>query len=152
MPEIVLGRVVAITAFDGGPLSPSAAEAKRGWTREGDVLWTSRVDDPVRLPICEPAEWYVFDARGTSPQSEIFACYGGFRLDDTEELLHQNPTWERQTFATARGLQQLFWEEIERVKPTAYLSASCGDFFHFVSRAELFRDVPVVVRALTESD
>ena len=37
-PEVLIGKYLVITAFDGGPLTPNPEEAKGGWIVYGSTL------------------------------------------------------------------------------------------------------------------
>ncbi|HKG93141.1 MAG TPA: hypothetical protein VKA84_14650 [Gemmatimonadaceae bacterium] len=103
----VVGRFVAVTAFDSGPLGLLPEEAAAGWRRVGDVAFSPRVPSPDALPTAGYDEWYVFrEPPAPFEVADTFVNYAGFTLRDSAE----------------RRLRERFWAELARLRPVAYLS------------------------------
>ena len=49
-PEIVLGKFVAVTAFDSAPLVPTEEERANGWDSQFGIAYSPRVADPKAVP------------------------------------------------------------------------------------------------------
>ena len=120
VPAVVLGRRVAVTSFDSGPLTPGEEEKAAGWFREGEVLWTSPITDSAALPCGEYDEWYVFADYVRLPPIEVFVNFSDLSLRELQPLLDANPTWDRRMFASALERQERFWAQISTLKPRSY--------------------------------
>jgi hypothetical protein len=99
-PAVVLGRYVAITSFDSGPLVPTDDEKSAGWKSRGNVTYSPKVQNIATLPRADYDEWYIFGGPidlGTSHLGEnvfeapkeqghvsVFVNYG-FALDPPRE-------------------------------------------------------------------
>jgi hypothetical protein len=145
-PEVVLGKYVAITSMDSGPLVPSDGETAAGWEARGKIAYSPRIQDIKALPRAGWDEWYIFDKPtdlGTShleenifeaPQEQghvsVFVNYRfALHLPEMEEL------------AT------LFWQQIAQIRPESFVADN--DYLNFVSaNRTLFAGVCNVVRAL----
>lgn len=138
-PEIVVGKYVAVTAFDSGPLVPTKEESANGWHSQFGIAYSPRVADPGDIPHdnCYD-EWYVFNeptviGRIAEQQANIFERW---QTDDTLFQFvnfHLGLNVEEQ-----KALAGLFWMQIRRIQPEVYV-ADCQDFVTFVSKnKELF--------------
>jgi hypothetical protein len=125
IPEIVLGRVVAVTLCDSGGLVLSPDELVAGWTSDGIVAFSPIVTDPKILPTCGWDEWYVLDVRRELPELDVFVNYGGL-TPSSAPLGPLDPTWdrgaaeERVRFETERAEQ--FWCQLLSIRPIAFLA------------------------------
>jgi hypothetical protein len=59
-PDVVLGKYVAITSFDGGPLVPTSGERLLGWESRGRIAYSPKIQNVASLPRAEYDEWYIF--------------------------------------------------------------------------------------------
>ncbi|HZR66363.1 MAG TPA: hypothetical protein VFA85_14550 [Terriglobales bacterium] len=145
-PEIVLGKFIAITSLDSGALALNDEERAAGWESRGDIAYSPKVQDITGLPRAGYDEWYVFKTPsdlGTShiaanifevPQEHghvsVFVNYG-FALSPPERA----------------HLADLFWAQLERIRPESYISDN--DYLTFVSANKaLFSGVVAAVKAL----
>jgi hypothetical protein len=136
-PEIVLGRLVAVVAFDSGPLKPTQDEKKRGWREDGNVAWSPVVTSVDILPHDGYDEWYIFVAFIPFQPSELFVNLGGFGLRDPEYLLKDlDPTWDRsliiENTERIRSIQERFWSQLALTRAESYLAD--GDELIFATR------------------
>lgn len=149
-PEIVVGKYLAVTSIDSGPLRLTEEERRQGWWTseagrffqgtswnppvfrdEWKVAYSPRIASIHGLPnetheeCCAGFdEWYVFDGPVEAGDIESFVNWGGFRLYD--------PEFE---WCTER-----FWSQMERTQPESYIAE--GTVFMVVTRdAGLFRRV-----------
>ena len=60
-PEVVLGRYIAITSIDSGPLAPTEEETAGGWATRGKVAYGRTIQNIKALPRAGWDEWYIFD-------------------------------------------------------------------------------------------
>jgi hypothetical protein len=146
-PNVVLGKYVAITSFDSGPLVPTNKEKAAGWENRSNIAYSSKIQNVAGLPRAEYDEWCIFDDPtdlGTShlgenvfevPQEEghvsVFVNYG-FALHPPERT----------------SLATLFWPQMERVRPESYVADN--DYLTFVSASRtLFASVLNALKALS---
>ncbi len=146
-PDVVLGKYVAITSFDSGPLVLTDEEKAAGWESRGKVAYSPKVQNVASLPRAGYDEWYIFrdpSDLGTShlaenvfevPQEQghvsVFVNYG-FALHPPERA----------------GLATLFWPQIERIRPESYIADH--DYLTFVSvNKTLFSSVLDAIKALS---
>jgi hypothetical protein len=141
-PEIVLGKYLAVTCIDGGPLRLTDQDMKAGWwtSEAGRVFvgaaWAppeyrddwKAADSPQMASIhglpnetrrkCRAGydEWYVVDHPLDAEEIETFVGWGGFRLYDPEFQ------WRLDRF----------WSRIARSNPESYLAD--GTLFTVVTR------------------
>src|SRR5579859_3093743 len=80
-PEIVLGKYVAITAFDSSPWTPTQDERALGWRQDGRVAWSPKVLRTNLPPYEQYDEWYVFPSPSAFQPQEVFVNLG-FGLRD----------------------------------------------------------------------
>ena len=144
-PEVVLGKYVAITSFDSGPLVLSDEEKMAGWASRSNIAYSPKIQEVAILPRDTYDEWYIFGSPvdlGTShlrenvfevPQEErhvsVFVNYG-FALHPPERA----------------GLAYLFWPQMERIRPESYVADNY--YLTFVSANKtLFASVLDAVKA-----
>ena len=139
-PEVVLGKYVAITSLDSGPVDPDDELKSAGWESRKGIAYSPPVQDIERLTLGGCDEWYVFDApadlgRALSGnvfttsiepgQVAVFVNYCGFALHDP----------------SMQDLIALFWKQIDWVQPRCFIAD--GDVcLNFATRdKELFSRV-----------
>lgn len=141
-PQAVLGKYIAVTSFDSGPLLPNDEELSQGWQTRKNIAYSPGIQSVEKLPYGDCGgfdEWYVFNAPtdlGRLVEGNIFEAllqpgnvavfvnYGGFAL--------HAPTMQE--------LVDLFWPQVERISPESYIAD--GDVLNFVSRdKDLFATV-----------
>jgi hypothetical protein len=59
-PDVVLGKYVAITSLDSGPLVSTDEEKAAGWENRGNIAYSPKVQDVGSLPRADYDEWYTF--------------------------------------------------------------------------------------------
>ncbi len=145
-PEVVLGKYVAITSFDSGPLPLNEDEKSAGWESRRGVAYSPKIQSVKKLPFENYDEWYVFSSAFELGQvtstnvlktplrpGEIaaFVNYGGFRVHAPDVPVMQETI-------------DLFWGQLESIHPESYLAD--GDFLNFVCRnKDLFTSVRKVL-------
>jgi hypothetical protein len=146
-PDVVVGKYIAITSFDSGPLVPTDEEKAAGWESRSNIAYSPKIQDVASLPRAEYDEWYIFGSPvdlGTShleenvfevPQEQghvsVFVNYG-FALHPPERT----------------SLANLFWPQMERIRPESYVADN--DYLTFVSANKiLFVSVLYAVKALS---
>ena len=143
-PQVVIGKYIAITSFDSGPLPLNEIEKNAGWESRKGAGYSPKVQTVETLPFEEYNEWYVlqspFDLGQISqtdvlkyplPSGEIavFVNYGGFRLHMPDVPAMQD-------------LIKLFWRQLDSINPESYIAD--GDLQNFACRN---KDLFAAVRA-----
>jgi hypothetical protein len=59
-PDVVLGKYIAITSLDSGPLVPTSEENAAGWESRGKIAYSPKIQNGASLPRAEYDEWYIF--------------------------------------------------------------------------------------------
>lgn len=148
-PQLVIGRFVAVTAFDSGSLVLTQQEVADGWNSKSGIAYSPKISDLKSLPYdnCYD-EWYVFDAR---TEIGTLAEQGGnifepLNKDTVSQFVnyHLGLHLEEQ-----EPLAQLFWIQIHRLQPIVYL-ADCQSYSTVVSKdKELFTIIREGIRRLS---
>ena len=148
-PQAVVGKYVAVTSLDSGPMALTDAEKRDGWRSRNEIAYSSEIQyaENVRTERSPGGcagfnEWYVsnspfdlgeiwhgnvFEAPITPGQVCRFVNFGpGFALHNPEYL----------------RLVSLFWKQLDWIQPESYI-ADTDMLLTFVSRNE---DIFVAVR------
>jgi hypothetical protein len=146
-PDVVLGKYIAITSFDSGPLALTDEEKAVGWESRSNIAYSPKVQAVSRVPRSCYEEWYIFDGPvdlGTShlgenvfevPQApghvSVLVNYG-FALHPPDRT----------------SLANLFWSQMERIRADSYVADN--DYLTFVSADKaLFVSVFKAVKAIS---
>jgi hypothetical protein len=148
-PQAVVGKYVAVTSLDSGPMALTDAEKRGGWRSRNEIAYSPQIQSAEngrteRLPdgCASFNEWYVFnspfdlgelwhgnvfEAPITRGQVCTFVNFGpGFALHNPEMA----------------SLVSLFWKQLDWIQPESYI-ADADMLLTFVSRNE---DIFVAVR------
>jgi hypothetical protein len=121
--ELVLGKYLAVTSMDSGPLILSDSERGAGWITRGGIAYSPQIESVEGLAHDGFDEWYVFNAPvdlGETVAGNIFEAplgsgrvgvfvnFYGFRVDDLD------PLWQ--------SLTSLFWKQLEWIQPESYIA------------------------------
>jgi hypothetical protein len=141
-----LGKYVAVTSLDSGPLFLSEEEKIAGWQSRNDIAYSPQVQLPDQLPHGGFDEWYVFD----SPK-DLGQLWRGNVFETPKAAGHIADFVNFGDFAPhnpeVQALLSLFWEQLERIQPESYV-ADGNAFLTFVSRdKQIFA---AVCRAMTD--
>ena len=146
-PRVVLGKHLAVTSFDSGPLALVDVPDPTHWRSEGSIAYSSPIESTNSLPQRVGFdEWYVFDhstelgevRRGNvfegpliPKQLRVFVNFAGFSFRRPE----------------VKALTDLYWQQLEWISPLSYIAD--GTSLSFVTRdMQAFEDV---CRAFGES-
>jgi hypothetical protein len=134
LPRMFLGKYVAVTSIDSGPLILETEDLLDGWQSRNDIAYSPKVQSVEKLQHGQCAgfdEWYVFEdppELGRVIEENIFETelgpgklavfvnYGGFGFH----------------YPGIRDLTDLFWKQLEWIRPELYVAD--GDLLSFVSR------------------
>lgn len=147
MPEIALGKYVAITSIDSGALALNETDRATGWQSRDRIAYSPKVQTIDSLPREGWDEWYIsekpFDL-GTSHLGEnIFEVpHGPGHISDFVNFgfaFHRDED---------HSLARLFWQQMEWIHPESYMSDN--NFLSFATVNEpIFEKVHQAVKALT---
>lgn len=157
-PDVVVGKYLAVTSIDSGPLRITEEEKKEGWwtseaakvftatswsgpdyDNRGTVAYSPRITSIHGLPnethveCCDGFdEWWVFEQPVTAGEMQVFVNWGGFRLYDPDYA------W----------CADRLWKQIERLAPESYIGdgtaftfATCNSALFAHVLAEFSRDL-----------
>ena|SRR5882757_11583514 len=146
-PEVALGKYIAITSIDSGPLIITDKEKTAGWTSREQIAYSPKVEGVESLPRAGWDEWYIFGGPtdlGTSHLGEnIFEVPQ--EQGHVSVLVNYGLSLHR---ADLSDLVTMFWEQIERIRPESYMADN--DCLNFVSlNKPLFAHVHDAVKALS---
>jgi hypothetical protein len=145
-PVALLGKYVAVTSLDSGPLFLTEDEKIAGWQSRNDVAYSPQIRSPEQLRHGGFDEWFIFN----SPK-ELGQLWSGnvFEIPTTADHIAAFVNFG--DFAPHNpelvGLLNPFWEQLERIQPESYV-ADGNAFLTFASReSQIFT---FVCRAMSE--
>lgn len=124
--ELVVGKYVAIVAYDGEPYRLRSDEIKAGWQQSNSVALSPVVQRPLELPVNQFDEWYIFPRLTPFMIKESFINYGGFSLSDKKidnpflSKAYQKKLNEHSVTGSAK--EERFWKQLELVEPETYIA------------------------------
>lgn len=138
-PELVVGKRVAVTAIDGGPLRLSPEELLHGWEQRDQVAVSPRMAHPSSVPAAGHGdEWYVFvDVVPEFANIDVFVNYGRFSPLPVD-VTGWDDTWDWTTRRQMEARQDQFWAQLRALEPWAYIAG--GDLLTLVTKSEDDRD------------
>ncbi len=144
--DIVVGKYVAVSAYEGAPLKLTGDEMQLGWQQHSKLSLSPIIQRPSEIPQNQLDEWYTFVDLKPLSISEIFINYGGFSLAQSASDNPFLPDSVKQKNTKENSIlnqrQKRFWAQIESCKPESFLAES--DKLIVVSRD------PTVVAELKE--
>ena len=132
--SLLIGRVVWISAFDGGPMRLSPGEVERGWSACAGLAVSPPVEASTALPYDNYDEWWIDVAHDPPLRGLTFVNDGGFRLAGLERMKREaHPTWDvRDVHDHIASQQQQFWTAFWA--SGAEMFVSCNGLFNFAAR------------------
>jgi hypothetical protein len=140
-PQAVVGKFVAVTSFDSGPLALSDVENASGWEARENIAYSPAVVDVATLPHDLYDEWYVstspmnlgnlappgkniFESSVGEGELFTFVNFGGFALHRADDT----------------SLADLFWKQLDAIRCELYIAD--GDFLTIVcADKKLFSEI-----------
>lgn len=146
-PSVALGKYIAITSFDSGPLVTTNEERAAGWESRSNIAYSPKVQDVASLPRAEYDEWYIFGG----PVDLGINHLGENVFEVPQEQGHVS-AFVNYGFALhppeRASLVTLFWPQMARIRPESYVADN--DYLTFVSANNtLFASVLSAVKALS---
>ena len=143
--DLVLGKYLAITSFDSGPLQLTEEERSAGWVSQGDIAYSPAIQDVNMVPREYFSEVYIFAAPAdlgmlADPQRNIF---------ESEMQPGQVHTFVNFDFGfhdpEYANLTRMFWQQLGWMKAESYLAEN--DYLIFVTaNAKVFSSVYEALR------
>ena len=146
-PDVALGKYIAITSIDSGPLVPTDKEKAAGWEIRGQIAYSHRVENVESLPRARWDEWYIFG----SP-IDLGTSHLGENIFEVPQEAGHVSVLVNYCFALHRpemkDLGTLFWKQIRWIRPETYIADS--DYLNFVTMNKtLFAIVRDAVKGLS---
>jgi len=126
IPELVVGKYVAIASYEGEHYKLRSGEIKSGWQQINDIALSPVVKQAGDLPNNQFDEWYIFSKLIPFIIKESFINYGGFSLSKRKmdnpflPAAYKKQLTENSTLADDR--ESRFWKQIELVEPETYIA------------------------------
>ncbi len=136
-PNVTVGKYLAVTSFDSGPLLLNELQKNNGWNSRGNLAYSPRIEWLELLPPRGGFdEWYVFE------RSVDLGHLGSGNIFEAPLAPGQVRAFVNFSdgFALHRpnDLTDLFWRQLEWIRPESYI-ADGGSFLTFVTaNANLF--------------
>jgi hypothetical protein len=139
-PQALMGKYVAVTSLDSGPMVLTDAENHAGWSSRNEIAYSPQIQSTAqcrteRIPEgCSGFnEWYVFD----SPFDLGLLCHGNI----FESSLSPGRVWTFVNYDAGFALHnpemadltRLFWQQLDWIRPESFIADSSA-FLTFVSR------------------
>lgn len=127
-PEVVLGKYVAITSIDSGPLKRT--DETVGWRTQDEIAYSPKVLSLHDLPRAGWDEWYIFQNPIDLGRSHIHESI--FEVPQerghVSVFVNYNLSLHRPEM---KVLATLLWEQIARIGPESYIAEN--EYLNFVS-------------------
>jgi hypothetical protein len=124
VPEIVLGKYVAVTSIDSGPLIPTDEEREAGWESRGGIAYSPRITGVEVLPRDGWDEWWVFEKQiddlgqlASATECNIFAS--PVSRGAVHALVNYNLGLH---LPEMQPLIDIFWRQFDWIRPLSYLA------------------------------
>jgi hypothetical protein len=136
-PQVLLGKYIAVTSLDSGPLELTDEEKRAGWQSRNEIAYSPQIQSPEGLPYGECAgfdEWYVFE----SP-FDLGQLWHGNVFEAPLTSGHVSTFVNFLDFAPhnseVEDLVSLFWKQLDWIQPESYI-ADGNAFLTFVTRGK----------------
>lgn len=144
-PQIVLGKYIAVTSFDSGPLVPNEDEMACGWQSRGGIAYSPKVESVERLPHDVYDEWYVFKSPqdlGNLYRGNIFEA--SIQAGQVATFVNFGPGFSLKN-SDGKDLTDLFWSQLELIQLDSFISD--GDLLNLVTPdGQLFESVRAALK------
>lgn len=130
-PDVVLGKYVAITSFDSGPLRLREAESSAGWVSQGGIAYSPKIQHVNMVPQAYFSELYVFGAPTnlgalSDPNRNIFESE--MQQGQVHAFVNFDFGFHDPEYA---DLSHMFWQQLDWMKAESYLAEN--DYLIFVT-------------------
>ncbi len=122
-PAVALGKYLAVTSFDSGPLLLNEFEKNAEWNSRGEIAYSPRIQSLEMLPPRGGFdEWYVFERSvdlGHLGRGNIFEA--PLAPGQVEVLVNFSEGFALHRPAK-RDLTDLFWRQLAWIRPESYVA------------------------------
>jgi len=130
-PDVVLGKYVAITSFDSGPLGLTEEQRSAGWVSQGEIAYSPKIQDANVVPQAYFSELYIFGAPTNlgvlaDPNRNIFESE--MQQRQVHAFVNFDFGFHDPEYAT---LARMFWQQLGWIKAESYLAEN--DYLIFVT-------------------
>ena len=130
-PDIVLGKYVAITSFDSGPLELTEGQRSAGWVSQGEIAYSPEIQHVNIVPQAYFSESYVFGAPTNlgvlaDPKRSIFESE--MQQGQVHAFVNFDFGFHDPEYA---DVAQMFWQQLGWMKAESYLAEN--DYLIFVT-------------------
>ena len=144
-PATVLGKYVAITSFDSGPLWLTEEQKSAGWVSHGEIAYSPKIQEVNVVPQTYFSELYVFG----SPTNLGVLVDPNRNIFESEMQQGQVHAFVNFDFGfhdpQSADLARMFWQQLSWMKAESYFSEN--DYLIFVTaNPELFARVYEALR------
>lgn len=143
-PEIVLRKYVAVTSIDSGEFVPTDQEKAAGWQSHALIAYSPRIQHVEEVPREGWDEWYIFNSPVDLGTSHLHENIFEHPLGLKELGVFVNFGWGFALDKPDKTLVNLFWQQMEWVKPESYVADSETLTFVSMNKA-LFASVHLAV-------
>jgi hypothetical protein len=144
-PDVVLGKYVAITSFDSGPLALTEAQRSAGWVSQGEIAYSPEIQHVNTVPQAYFSEVYVF---GAPTNLGVLADRNKniFESEMKQGRVHAFVNFDFGFHDPGYAdLSQMFWQQLGWMKAESYLAEN--DYLIFVTaNLQVFAPVYEAVR------
>lgn len=134
-PQVVVGKIVLITSFDGARLKLSAQELESGWHYHHGHALSPRISNLEAVPYDSFSEWYILNSPEETEVKEVFVNHQGFGLSNGRIR------FQRQS-KVLEDIEMRFWRQLGILKPLAYLAN--GDNLVFATTDDQLMEAAVL--------
>jgi hypothetical protein len=146
-PEVVLGKYVAVTSVDSGEFLPADEETASGWQSRGRIAYSPKIKNAEDVPHDGWDEWYIFDNPTNLGTSHLADNIFEVPQEQGHVSVFVNYCFALHPPERGAGLADLFWPQIERIRPESYVADN--DYLTFVSMNKaLFANVHNAVKTI----
>ena len=140
LPELLIGKYLIISHFDGGEFTPNAKELKAGFKKVNGITYTDKITEPIlALNIYDNYDqWILMEERTEIKEISDFVNYSGFSLIDWDvEKQHlknvDDSNFIKRFEIERKILKEKFWKEIDNIKPINFISDG-GKFIYVTNK------------------
>lgn len=113
-PQIVVGKIVLITSFDGARLKLSQQELDSGWHYHHSHAMSPRIPNVEAVPYDSLSEWYILNSPDELEVKEVFVTHQGFGLSNGRIRFQKQSK-------VLDEIEIRFWRQLTKLNPLAYL-------------------------------
>ena len=130
-PDVALGKYVAITSFDSGPLRLTEGQRSAGWVSHGEIAYSPEIQHVNMVPQAYFSELYVFGAPTnlgalSDPNKNIFESE--MQQGQVHAFVSFDFGFHDLEYAV---LAHRFWQQLGWMKAESYLAEN--DYLIFVT-------------------